>query len=75
MPAFSDLLTAPLADQIYTVTGRLVRSLVEEQRVDGVARVTWDGRDSSGRPVASGAYFVAVVLGGHRQTERLILLR
>jgi flagellar hook assembly protein FlgD len=42
---------------VYDVRGRLVRLLVDEVRTAGIHIVPWDGRDSSGRAVASGTYF------------------
>jgi hypothetical protein len=43
--------------RIFAQTGRLARSLTPE--VDGdLLRVEWDGRDSRGRPVARGSYFI-----------------
>lgn len=41
---------------IYDTAGQLVRVLLEGSRAAGANTSTWDGRDQSGRPVASGTY-------------------
>jgi subtilisin family serine protease len=44
--------------EVFDVTGRRVRSLALSPARAGVARAEWDGRDESGRPVASGIYLL-----------------
>ena len=43
---------------IYDVRGRTVRMLSAESAGEGMARVSWNGRDRGGRDVASGVYFM-----------------
>ena len=50
---------------IYDVQGRRVRQIVSGTLEAGSYERTWDGRDDSGAPVASGAYFCWL-----RTTER-----
>ena len=50
-----DLHTIRLA--IYDITGRLVKTLVNERQESGVYRVQWNGRDEEERDVPSGIYF------------------
>jgi hypothetical protein len=59
---------------IYSVTGRLVRSLVDEERATGRHSVSWDGCDEAGRKVASGVYFYDLVTPGVRESRQMILL-
>ena len=42
--------------KIYDVTGREVRTLVDEERSSGSHTIVWDGKDETGRNVASGTY-------------------
>jgi hypothetical protein len=37
--------------------------------------LTWDGRDSSGREVAAGVYFVRLEAAGVNETKKITLLR
>lgn len=43
--------------RIFDAAGRLVRELQAGIEDEGVARVTWDGRDDLGLPVPGGVYF------------------
>jgi hypothetical protein len=61
--------------RIYDTAGRLVRVLVEEDRDAGHYTEEWDGRDTTGRTVASGVYFYRVEAGSFEETKKMILLR
>ncbi len=60
---------------IYSVDGRLVRSLVSEHRDEGVHRVYWDGRDGDGRVVSSGVYFCNITVNGISASHKMVLMR
>jgi len=47
--------------RIFDVTGRLVKSLVEESLPAGAFEVTWDGNMDDGSPVPSGMYFYRMI--------------
>lgn len=67
--------------RVYDPSGQLVRTLVEEEQRAGNHIARWDGRDNSGRDVASGVYLYR--LRAHTglgrediaQTRRMVLLR
>jgi hypothetical protein len=59
---------------IYSPDGRLVRQLLSEQRGAGRHSVSWDGKDDSGKKVASGAYFYQLRAAGVQESRRMILL-
>jgi hypothetical protein len=61
--------------RIFSVTGRLVRALVQEAASAGTHRVHWNGQDDHGRPVPSGTYFVRVEQDGVSSTSKLSVLR
>jgi len=61
--------------RVYSVSGRLVRTLVNTSMPAGVHRVPWDGRDSAGREAHSGIYFFKLTAGGVERTERVMRLR
>ncbi len=61
--------------KIYSIDGRLVRTLVDEQAAAGRYSRVWQGRDESGRGVASGAYVVRMVAPGRTETRRVMLLK
>jgi hypothetical protein len=60
---------------IYDLTGRLVKTLVEGPREPGHYSIGWNGKDDAGRQVASGVYFYRLKAGDFVDTKRLILLR
>lgn len=60
---------------IYDITGRLVKELVNEQRNTGKYSTIWNGKDNSGNIVASGNYFYQIVSGDFVQAKKMILLK
>ena len=61
--------------EIYDGLGQRVRTLIAEVRSAGFYTVSWDGRDQSGRAVASGAYLAHLRSGEHRAVRKMLLLR
>jgi serine protease AprX len=74
--------------KIYNILGQKVRTLVDEERLPGIHRVTWDGKDDEGKDVASGVYFYQLAVPqAHRPeqsrgtaedrtlTKKMVLLR
>ena len=71
--------TANVSMEIYNVTGRLVRTLVNESR-NGLQSgylhyVTWDGRDENGQLAKTGVYFCRMQIGSVVQSRKLLILR
>ncbi len=60
---------------VYTVDGRLVRSLVNATVPGGHHQAVWQGRDEQGRIVPSGVYFYRLEAGSFSQTQRMLLLK
>ncbi len=60
---------------VYDVTGRLVKTLVNNVRDAGRHEVLWDGRDEKGFKVASGVYFCRMNADQYSDTKKLIILR
>ncbi|MFT7489159.1 MAG: hypothetical protein ACI9OU_001561, partial [Candidatus Promineifilaceae bacterium] len=61
--------------QVYDLRGQLVRELVRGVRPAGEFRARWDGRDRTGRRVASGTYFFRLSGGGDEQTQKAVLVK
>ncbi len=61
--------------RVFDVSGRLVRTLVDGPLAAGGHTASWDGRDTSGRLVASGVY--SYVLESERESaaRKMVLLR
>ena len=60
---------------IHDVTGREVRRLVDGERDAGETRVTWDGRDGTGRLVPAGVFLVRLDAGDRVERTTVVRLR
>lgn len=60
---------------VYDILGHEVVTLVNSQQVPGYHSIPWDGRDYSGRDVATGVYIYRIKAGEFTATKKLILLR
>jgi hypothetical protein len=60
---------------IYNVSGRRVRTLVNDIREAGAHTIVWDGKDDVGRPVASGIFWVQMRTGSFESNKRLVVLK
>jgi hypothetical protein len=65
----------PISLRIYSVTGELVKTLVDGQIFPSSRSVTWDGTNAHGIPVAAGTYFAVLTEGDHKTAKKLILHR
>lgn len=60
--------------EAFSVDGRRVATIAAGWRAAGAHRVVWDGRDASGRPLASGVYVIRLVAGAREATRKVVLL-
>lgn len=60
---------------IFSLDGRLVRTLVAEVVPAGVHEAVWNGRDDAGRLVGSGTYFYRLEAGAVLETRRMTVLK
>ncbi len=66
---------SPVTLEIFDAVGRRVRTLLRGTRGTGESLVSWDGRDASGRAVASGVYFARLRAAGTSQVRKLVRVR
>ena len=59
---------------VYGADGRLVRTLLAEEREAGRHTIAWDGANEAGRKVPGGAYFYRLQAAGIEESRRMILL-
>jgi hypothetical protein len=59
---------------IYDVSGRMVRLERFGAQAPGVHTWAWDARDGRGQPLADGAYFARLAVGGRTQVRKVTLL-
>lgn len=60
---------------IFDILGKQVASLVDQRQTAGRYQVTWDGRDSMGRRVATGVYFYRIESGDFNKTQKMLLMK
>jgi poly(3-hydroxybutyrate) depolymerase len=60
---------------LYNLAGQKVATLAEGVREAGAYTLRWDGRDDSGRELASGVYVYRLQGGSRTETRKLLLLR
>ncbi len=65
----------PARLSVYSVTGALVRTLQDGALKPGYYSATWNGRDGSGRLVASGIYLYRLEAGNYSATGKVLLSR
>ncbi|MDX2473638.1 MAG: proprotein convertase P-domain-containing protein, partial [Candidatus Krumholzibacteria bacterium] len=61
--------------RIYDLSGRLVRSLVDENLARSSHTYQWDGADNSGRRAASGVYYYRVQTERTSETGKMMLVK
>jgi hypothetical protein len=62
--------TSHVAIEIYDLTGRRIRTLVDEERQAGYYRVTWNAQDAP-----SGVYFCRILADRFSDTKKMLLLK
>ncbi len=61
--------------RVYDLSGKLVRTLVNDSRQEGAHKVVWDGTNDRGRMVSSGIYFYSMKSGSFRAARKCLLLQ
>jgi hypothetical protein len=65
----------PVNISVYDLRGRLVVTLLDENKVPGRYQVHWDGIDKRGQKVSSGVYFFRIIAGDFISTRKMIVVR
>jgi len=60
---------------VFNALGQKIRGLVSERLAAGRKRVTWDGADDAGKPVASGVYLYRLTAGDFADTKKMLILK
>jgi hypothetical protein len=61
--------------QVFDVSGRLVRTLVDGHQAPGSKSVVWNGTNERGQGVASGIYFCRMTAPGFSSTRKMLLVQ
>ena len=60
---------------IYDISGKVVKTLVNETMNAGVYSVSWNGNDNDGRKVGQGVYFYILKTAGEKMQKKMLMLR
>jgi len=60
---------------VYSISGARIAVLMQKDLSPGKYEVSWDGRDTIGRPVPSGVYLFRLEAGDFVATRKMVLLR
>ena len=60
---------------VYDLAGRLIRTLLKEERGMGKHTIRWNGTNNAGHSIASGSYYYELQVGDFRQTRKMTLIK
>jgi hypothetical protein len=61
--------------RIFNLLGQKVITIVKDFRTAGAYKITWNGTDEAGLPVASGLYIYQLKAGNYIMSKKMLLLR
>jgi len=67
--------TSEVTLTVYSITGQLVRTLVNSNMAAGTYQATFNGRDDFGHALASGVYFYQLQTADNIATQKMILMK
>jgi hypothetical protein len=59
--------------QVFNINGQLIRHLADGSYSGGIHQIMWDGKDDTGRIVASGTYLYQLISDNQKISRKLIL--
>jgi len=60
---------------VFTITGELIATLVDQEMAAGNYTVTWNGESLSGRAVSSGLYLYRIEAGDFASVRKMVMLK
>ncbi len=61
--------------KVFDTLGREVRVLFDGEQLQGEQQTSWNGRDNSGRLLASGVYFYRIETDAFRKTSKMLFIQ
>jgi hypothetical protein len=59
--------------EIYDIEGRLIKTLIDDQRQQGPHQLEWDAKDQNGNKVSTGLYLLQVDAGNKSEIKKLLV--
>jgi hypothetical protein len=60
---------------VYDVSGRMIKRLVDDEQAKGPHNIIWNGKDSAGNMVSSGVYFYILKTENGQKSRKMVLLK
>jgi len=67
--------SSTVAIQIYNVLGKKLKTIIDNEFLPGSYKIIWDGKDSKGNQLVSGAYFIRMAAGDFVTVRKILLLK
>ncbi|MBN2541327.1 T9SS type A sorting domain-containing protein [bacterium] len=61
--------------EIYDITGKKIRTLVNEPKIPGKHEIIWNGKDSENRNCSSGIYFIRISNGKENVVNKTLMIK
>lgn len=63
-----------IAINIYDLLGRKVRTIVNEEYEPGIKTFSWDGKNTNGKKLPAGVYFIRSIINETIETKKVLML-
>ena len=60
---------------IYDITGKMITTLVDENKATGTYNVTWNGKDQNGNVVSAGIYLYRLQIGNTSLVKKMTMIK
>jgi 1,4-alpha-glucan branching enzyme len=67
--------TGNITIKIYDILGREIKTLINEEKSNGVYKIKWNGDNNWGAEVSSGIYFCRMETASYTMSRKMILLK
>ncbi|MFI5253315.1 MAG: FlgD immunoglobulin-like domain containing protein [Bacteroidota bacterium] len=67
--------TADVNVSVYDILGRNIATLMSGSQSAGYHTIQWDGKNSHGLDVPSGAYFIRMMSGSYQKAQKVLLMK
>lgn len=61
--------------EIYDISGRIIRKIVEGKKTPGIYKIYWDGKDGKGKELPSGKYLCILFVNNEPIKQSFIMLK
>lgn len=66
---------SPVTITIYNARGQKVKTILQTTKIPGTYTTSWDGRDESGRPAATGVYVIRMQANRYDKLRKVTLVK